>query len=302
MKKLLLVLFVCIGSVGVGEAKLNIVATTPDLGAIAREVGGSRVTVTVLAKATEDPHFVDAKPSHIVTLNRADAIIEGGAELEVGWLPPLLNSARNSKLAMGAPGRIVVKEGMSLLEIPNQLDRSLGDIHPLGNPHFLVDPINAKIAALNIANALIKLDMGSADAYKSNLEKFQTILDVKIGEWQKLLSSFKGAKIVTYHKDMTYFAHRFELEVIDTLEPLPGVPPTASHLAEVIKKMKAVQVKVILVQPFQNRRTAETIASHTGAKVVDFPLQPGAAKTSETYFQWMDYLVNSLASALGGKQ
>ena len=189
-----------------------------------------------------------------------------------------------------------------MLEIPTQLDRSLGDIHPLGNPHFLMDPINAKIAATNIANAFAKIDPAAADAYKATLAKFNAGIDAKLSDWQKALGPYKGRKIVTYHKDFTYFAERFGLEVVETLEPKPGVPPSPSHLAEVIAKMKTANAKVILVQPFQNRKTAETVASHTQAKVLDFPQQPGVLKDTATYQQLMDYLVNTLATALKEKQ
>src|SRR5438067_10619826 len=153
-------------------AQLRVVATTPDLASVAREIGGDRVNVVALAKPTEDPHFVDAKPSFIVTLNRADALIEGGAELELGWLPPLLENSRNSKIAAGAPGRIVASEGIRLLEIPTSFDRSKGDIHSLGNPHFMIDPAAAKVVARNIANHFAQIDPKNAATYNANLARF----------------------------------------------------------------------------------------------------------------------------------
>src|SRR5512141_2737039 len=143
-----------IGSASTAGAQIKVVATTPDLAAIAREIGGNAVSVTALAKPSEDPHFVNAKPSHIVTLNRADVLIEGGAELEVGWLPPLLESARNDRLAPGSPGLIIASQGIRMLEIPATLDRSRGDVHSLGNPHFLIDPLSAKVVAAHIAQQL----------------------------------------------------------------------------------------------------------------------------------------------------
>src|SRR5213078_3242397 len=182
-------------------AQIRVVATTPDLASVAREIGGDRVNVVALAKPTEDPHFVDAKPSFIVTLNRADALIEGGAELELGWLPPLLENARNGKIAAGAPGRIVASEGVRLLEIPTSFDRSKGDIHSLGNPHFMVDPVTVKIVARNIASHFAQIDPKNAATYSSNLTKFNTRLDGKLTEWQKQLVPYRGAKIVTYHRD-----------------------------------------------------------------------------------------------------
>lgn len=278
------------------HAKLNVVATTPDFGALAREIGGDRVDVTTLAKPTEDPHFVDAKPSFIVKLNRADALIEGGAELEIGWLPPLLEGARNTKLDAGKPGRIQCNAGVAMLEVPTVLDRSKGDLHAAGNPHFTTDPLNGRIAAARIAEAFAQLEPKSADYFKANLKKFDDKLQAKLPEWQKLLAPFKGKRIVTYHNSWPYFAKRFELNMDLFLEPKPGLPPTPVHLAEVIAKMKAENIRLIVVEPHLNRKTAEAVAGHTDAKLLDFAPYPGAAKgAGDTYLDWMDALVNSLA-------
>src|SRR6266513_2689208 len=169
---------VAIGAIGSsGSAQIRVVATTPDLASVAKEIGGDRVSVVALAKPTEDPHYVDAKPSHIVTLNRADALVEGGAELELGWLPPLLENSRNSRISAGAPGRIVASDGIRLLEIPTSFDRSKGDVHSLGNPHFLVDPVNAKIVARNIANHFAQIDPKNAATYNGNLARFNARID-----------------------------------------------------------------------------------------------------------------------------
>ena len=282
-------------------AKISVVATTPDLAALAKAIGGDAVDVKALAKPTEDPHFVDAKPSHIVTLNRADVLIEGGAELELGWLPPLLESARNGKLAAGAPGRIVASHGIRMVEVPATFDRSKGDVHSLGNPHFLMDPLNAKIVAAQIADHFSKVAPQSADVFKANRDKFHATLDAKLAEWQKQLAPFRGAKIVTYHRDFVYFAQRFGLEILETLEPKPGIAPSPAHLAKVITSMQSQKGHVILVQPYQNRKTAETVARQTGATVLEMPQQPGAIKNVSNYFEMMDYLVNTLANALGEK-
>ncbi len=286
-------------SVSQASAQLRVVATTPDLASVAREIGGDRVNVVALAKPTEDPHFVDAKPSFIVTLNRADALIEGGAELELGWLPPLLENARNGKIAAGAPGRVVASEGIRLLEIPTSFDRSKGDIHSLGNPHFMVDPVSAKIVARNIASHLGQIDPKDAATYNSNLARFNSRIDSKLADWQKQLAPYRGAKIVTYHRDFIYLAQRFGLSIVDELEPKPGIAPSPSHLAQVILEMKRNNARVILVQPFQNRKTAETVARQTGAAVLDTPQQPGAVSGTTTYFDMVDNLVRQLASGLG---
>jgi zinc/manganese transport system substrate-binding protein len=282
-------------------AKISVVATTPDLAALAKAIGGDAVDVKALAKPTEDPHFVDAKPSHIVTLNRADVLIEGGAELELGWLPPLLASARNGKIAAGAAGRIVASQGIRMVEVPLTFDRSRGDVHALGNPHFLIDPLNAKIVAAQIADHFSQVAPQSADVFKANRDKFNATLDAKLAEWQKQLAPFRGAKIVTYHRDFVYFAQRFGLEILETLEPKPGIAPSPAHVAKVITAMQANKGHVILVQPYQNRKTAETVARQTGAVVLEMPQQPGAVKNVSNYFEMMDYLVNTLANALGEK-
>src|SRR5258705_444755 len=177
--KPLLVMGILTGAL-TGQAKLNVIATTPDLAALAGAVGGKQIDITTLARPTEDPHFVDAKPSFIVKLNRADALIEGGAELEIGWLPSLLTGARNAKLASGAPGYILANEGVQMLEVPKSLDRSEGDIHAAGNPHFLVDPENAKIIARHLAEAFCKLDAANCATYQANLKKFIAELDAKM--------------------------------------------------------------------------------------------------------------------------
>ena len=283
-----------------GFARLHVVATTPDLGALARAIGGEQIDLTVLAKPTEDPHFVDAKPSFLVKLNHADVLIEGGAELEAGWLTPLLEGARNPRLETGKPGRVEAAEGIALLEVPSVLDRSQGDIHASGNPHYLTDPLNGRIVATHLARAFAELDASAAAVYQANLEKFEAQLEAKLAEWQKLLAPYAGRPVVTYHNYWIYFGHRFGLPMDLFLEPKPGIPPTPAHLAEVITRMKAGNLKLIAVQPYQNRKTAETVAGHTGAIVLDFPSFPGGPGT-EGYIDWLDYLVKSTARGFAGQ-
>ena len=284
------------------QAKLNVVATTPDFGSIAREIGGDKVEVTTLAKPTEDPHFVDARPSLIVKLNHADAVVEGGAELEIGWLPRLLDESRNRKLEAGGPGRISSSQGIELVEVPATLDRSKGDIHAAGNPHYMTDPANARIVAQHIAEAFSSLDPKSTATYQANLKQFTDQLDAKLAEWEKLLAPYKSQEVVAYHDSWPYFARRFGLNIDMFLEPKPGIPPTPAHLAEVILKMKEDHVHVIIVEPYQSRHTAESVARQTGATVVDVTQFPGGVKGTEGgYIQMMDYIVTSLAKALGQK-
>jgi ABC-type Zn uptake system ZnuABC Zn-binding protein ZnuA len=298
--------FLAVMAAGVASLPLHgqvrVVTTTPDLAALATEIGGDQVQVTALAKPTEDPHFVDAKPSHIVTLNRADLLIEGGAELELGWLPALLQGARNSKIAAGTPGRISASRGVTMLDVPTTFDRSRGDVHALGNPHFMLDPLNAKLIAAQIAEHLAQIQPASAARFQANLQRFSAALDSKLAQWQATLAPFRGAKIVTYHRDFSYLAQRFGLEVAATLEEKPGIAPSPAHIAQVIQTMKSENARVILVQPYQNRRTAETVARQTGATVLDMPHQPGVAPNTTTYFTLMDHLVGTLAGALGAER
>jgi len=299
MTKLALISLLSALLVPLAHAKLNVVATTPDLAAIAKEIGGDNIDLTTLAKPTEDPHFVDAKPSFIVKLNRADVLVEGGAELEIGWLPALLDQSRNEKLASGAPGHVACAQGIQLLEVPSTLDRSKGDIHAAGNPHYVIDPMNGRQVAQRIADAFCALDAKSGDSYRANLKKFTDALDSKMIEWQRALAPFKGREIVAYHNSWPYFGERFGLKIDLFLEPKPGIPPTPAHLAEVILQMKDRKVNVIIVDPYLNRRTAETVARNTGADVIDVAQFPGGVKGTEGgYLQLIDYLVNSLAKAL----
>jgi zinc/manganese transport system substrate-binding protein len=282
------------------SARLNVVATTPDLASLAAAIGGDHLELTTLAKPTEDPHFVDAKPSFIVKLNRADVLIEGGAELEVGWLGALLDQSRNPKIASGAPGHVACAQGIQLLEVPSALDRSRGDIHAAGNPHYLIDPSNARIAAQHIAEVFCALDPQAASDYRAGLKKLTDALEARIPEWEKKLAPFRGKEVAAYHNSWLYFGRRFGLNIDLFLEPKPGVPPTPTHLADVILKMRTDHVRAILVDAYLNRRTADAVAGKTGASVVEVSQFPGGVKGTEAgYIALLDYLVNSISAALG---
>jgi len=281
--------------------KINVVATTADFAAIAREIGGDKVQVTALAKPTEDPHFIDAKPGFIATLNRADVLIEGGAALEHGWLQPLLQGARNPKISGTAPGHVHGNDGINMRGVPTSLDRSRGDIHPEGNPHFLIDPMNAKIVAANIADAFSKAEPKSYEAYRANLKAFQEKIDARMVEWQKQMAPYKGASVVAYHDSWPYFAERFGLRIEMFLEPKPGIPPTPAHIASLVQKMREQNVRVILVDAYVNRRQADSVASKTGAVTVPVSHFPGGVKGTEGgYIELVDYLVKSISQALAG--
>jgi len=279
-------------------AVLRVVATTPDLGSIAREVGGDRVEVTNLAKGTEDPHFVDAKPSFIRILNQADALIEGGADLEVGWLPPLVLNARNPKIQLGQPGRIVAAEVIRLLEVQTgPIDRSLGDVHPFGNPHFTLDPLNGKLIAGRVKERLCVLSAADCAIFTANAKQFEDKIDSRLALWQKQMAPLRGTKVVTYHKSFSYLAERFGLLVINTIEPKPGVPPSASHVRDLVAQMKAEGVRLILLEPNRERKTPAFLAQETGARVAYVPSMVQGSKEAMDYLSFFDHLVGTMLAA-----
>src|SRR6266436_6692098 len=238
MKKILLILCTILACGLSAYAKLNVVATLPDFSSLAREIGGDKIDIVTLAKPTEDPHFVDARPSFVVSLRNADVLIDGGAELEIGWLPPLLQNARNPKIEIGKPGRVQASQGVRLMNVPANVTRAAGDVHALGNPHFGVDPIIANAIAQHIAQSFSAIDPANAAAYDANYKKFEAAINGKLQQWGAALLPFKGQHIAAYHDSWPYFGHRFGLEIDIFLEPKPGIPPSPSHLAEVIAEMK----------------------------------------------------------------
>jgi zinc/manganese transport system substrate-binding protein len=296
--RILILNLLCTALAVSASAKLNVVATLPDFGSVAREIGGDRVEVTILAKPTEDPHFVDARPSFVVALRNADILIEGGAELEIGWLPPLLQNARNPKLEVGKPGRVVASQGIRLMNVPANVTRAAGDVHALGNPHFMTDPIIAKAVAQHIAQSFSTVDSANTASYDANYKKFEATVNAKLQEWGAAMLPFKGQHVVAYHDSWPYFARRFGVNIDIFLEPKPGIPPSPSHLAEVIGQMKAQKIKAIIVEPFQDKKVAEKVASSTGANVVEFAQFPGGISGTDTYVKLIDTLVARLAAAL----
>src|ERR1700730_1974973 len=298
MKKILLILSVFFACALKSEAKLNVVATLPDFGSFAREIGGDKIDIVVLAKATEDPHFVDARPSFVVSLRNADVLIDGGAELEIGWLPPLLQNARNPKIEVGNPGSVEASGAIRLMNVPATVTRAAGDVHALGNPHFTVDPIIAKAIAQHIAQSFAALDSANAAFYDGNYKKFEATINAKLQEWGAAMLPFKDQHVVAYHDSWPYFGHRFGINIDIFLEPKPGIPPSPSHLTEVIAQMKAQHDKAVIVEPYHDRRIAEKVASATGAKVVEFSQFPGGIPGTETYVKLIDTLISRLAAAL----
>lgn len=284
-----------------GAAKLYVVTTTPDLAAIAREVGGDKVDAESLALGTQDPHFVDAKPSFILKLNRADLYVKRGLELEIGWAPVLENGARNAAILQGGTRYVDASNGIAPLEVPSEtVSRALGDVHPYGNPHFQLDPANAKIIAKNIVEGLSRVDIADQAYFEQRLADFDRRVDERLAAWIQLLAPYRGAKIVTYHKSWDYFAQRFGFDVIGTMEPKPGVPPSPAHLAQLITLMQAQHCKLVIKEPFYPENLTRVVAEKTGAQVLTLPESPGGAPGTDDYFSFMDYNVKQVAAALAG--
>lgn len=281
------------------EAKLTIVTTTPDFASVAKEIGGDRVEVASLAKGVQDPHFVDAKPSFIRLLNQADILIEGGADLEVGWLPPLLESARNGKIQTGNPGRIVASTGISLSGVPTRpIDRSQGDVHPLGNPHFMLDPENGKIIGEEVTSTLCRLDAGSCESYRKNQTIFNQRLDQKISDWMQRMAPYRGTKVITYHESWPYFAERFGLDVVGHVEPKPGIPPSPVHLESLIDLITREKVKVLIMEPYFGDQAPKFLAQKTGIQVLVFYPSVAPEAGINNYFDIFERNITRLTETL----
>jgi len=282
------------------QTRLNVVTSTEDLASITREVGGDRVNVTALARGYQDPHFVESKPSFILAVNRADLYIAVGRELEIGWLPPLLTSGRNAKIQPGAPGYLDASLNVRILEIPTgQITRAMGDVHPLGNPHYWLEPGNGRLIAQAIRNKLGELSPANRTYFGQRYDDFDRRLTAAEKRWDATMAPYKGTKVVTYHRSWPNFMERFGLEVIGYVEPKPGIPPSPSHTLELIGEMKRQGVKLIVVEPYFSLRTPQAIANQIpGGNVLVLAPSVGGVKDVGDYIQLFDYNINLLAGAL----
>jgi zinc/manganese transport system substrate-binding protein len=278
---------------------LNVVTTTEDLAAIAREVGGDRIKAESLSRGYQDPHFVEAKPSFVLKLNKADLLIAVGRELEIGWLPPLITQSRNSRIQPGGDRYLDASLTARILEIPTgQITRAMGDVHPSGNPHYWLDPENGKRIAKAIEGKLAAITPGDAAYFAQHEEDFEKRVSDGEKRWLAMMAPFKGTKVVTYHRSWPNFAERFGLDVIGYVEPKPGIPPSPSHTLELIKEMKRQNVKIILVEPYFDTKTPNSIARETGAKVLVMPPSVGGEKEITDYIKLFDYDIKLLVDAI----
>ena len=300
MKKIiaLLALLGVVPQTAAAQGKLNVVATTEDLGAVAREVAGDRAEVESIARGYQDPHFVEAKPSFILRIQRADLLVVVGRELEIGWLPPLVQQSRNAKVQPGAAGYLDASLQARILDIPQgQVTRAMGDVHPQGNPHYWLDPENGKVVARAIAGKLSELRPADKAYFEQRLTDFSRRVDEAEKGWLATLAPFKGLKVVTYHRSYTNFADRFGLEVIGYVEPRPGIPPTPQHTLDLVNEMNKQNVKLILVEPYFDLKTPNAIARQTGGQVVVVPPSVGGTKEVPDYFKLFDNAVKLVADA-----
>src|SRR5688572_30380252 len=288
------------GSAAFAQSKLNVVTSTEDLASITREVGGDKISVTALARGFQDPHFVEPKPSFILAVNRAALYIAVGRELEIGWLPPLLTSSRNAKIQPGAPGYLDASLNVRILEIPTgQITRAMGDVHPLGNPHYWLDPGNGRLIAQAIRNKLTELAPADKAYFAQRYDDFDKRLAAAEARWDGIMAPFKGTKVVTYHRSWPNFMARFGLEVVGYVEPKPGIPPSPSHTLDLVEEMKRSNIKMIVVEPYFSLKTPQAIAAQVpGAKVLVLAPSVGGVKEVTDYIQLFDYNVNLLAGAL----
>lgn len=281
-------------------SKLNIVTTTEDLAALTREVAGDRVTLESIARGYQDPHFVEAKPSFILKLQRADLLIVVGLQLEIGWLPPLITQSRNPRIQVGAAGYLDASQYAEILEIPTGVvTRAMGDVHPLGNPHYWLDPQNGRRVGQAIQAKLAALQPHDAGHFQQRFEDFSRRLGEAEKTWDEKMAPYRGRKVVTYHRSWPNFAKRFGLNVVDYVEPKPGIPPSPSHILDLINQMRRENVKLILVEPYFDLKTPNAVARGTGGEVLVLLPSVGGEKEVTDYFQLFDYDIGLLIGAFG---
>ncbi|HEX9105421.1 MAG TPA: metal ABC transporter substrate-binding protein [Polyangia bacterium] len=290
-------LFAVVGAGPRAEAKVHVVTTIETFADLARRVGGDRVDVKSLSHGYMDPHFVEPKPSLVIDLNRADLLVHVGLELEIGWLPPLVLGSRNERIGLGQPGNLDASTHIPVLDVPTtRVDRSMGDIHPQGNPHYWIPPDNALIIAREIAERLQQIDGGGAAIYQANLKRFEDEVGKRRAEWEKRAAPMRGTKIVTYHKSWSYVSKWLGLVEVGYVEPKPGIPAPPSHIAALIAFMRREGVKMILMESFYPRNTVDLVAQKAGARSLVMPSDVGATADIKDYFGLVDAVVGKLVA------
>ena len=284
---------------GRAHAALNVVASTEDLASLVREVGGDRVKVEAIARGYQDPHFVEAKPSHILKLHSADLLVVVGRELEIGWLPPLILQSRNPRIQIGAEGYLDASLTAKILEIPSgQITRAMGDVHPSGNPHYWLDPGNGRRIAKAILDRLSLESPGDAAYFSQRYADFDRRLAEAEKRWDAMMAPYKGIKVVTYHRSWPNLADRFALDVIGYVEPRPGIPPSPAHTLDLIQAMKRQNVRLILVEPYFDLKTPQAIGRDAGAEVLVMAPSVGGVREAADYISLFEHNLNVLVAAI----
>ena len=298
LRRSFVLFLVMLGAPAIANAQMKVVTTTEDLGSLAREIGGDKVSVTALAKGYQDPHFVDPKPSFILAVSRADLLIVVGRDLEIGWLQPLLTSSRNSKIQPGSKGYLDASLNVRILEIPTgQITRAMGDVHPLGNPHYWLEPGNGRKMAQSIRDKLSELSPNDKAYFAQRYTDFDQRLAAAEKRWDAAMAPYKGATIATYHRSWPNFMERFGLEVMGYVEPKPGIPPSPSHTIDLISEMKQQNAKLIVVEPYFDLKTPQAIANQIGGKVLVLAPSVGGEKEATDYIKLFDYDIAQLTAA-----
>ncbi len=282
-------------------AKIRVVTTLTDMADFARQIGGDHVEVFSLATGVEDTHGVPMKPSFVPAMNRADLLIHAGFGLEHAFLPALVEASKNPRIQYGRPGYVDCSRGVAPVGVPKSTDHSEGDVHPYGNPHYMLDPVLAKVAIGHIYDALV----ASAPQYQAdftrNRDAYVAKLDAKLAEWGQLAKPLKGLKFISYHEEWEYFAERFGMKVYATIELKPGIDPTAKHIEQLIAGMKADHVPIVVREPQFPEKVPKLIAEQTEAKLVKLPIMPGGVPNTPTYIQMIDYNLRTLVEAAKAK-
>ena len=284
--------------------RLTVITTTQDLASIAAQIGGDRVKVEALAKGYQDPHFVDAKPSYLVKLRSADLFVQVGRDLEVGWVPGLLQNARNPRILPGGAGFVDASNGVSVLEQGQRVGREQGDVHPLGNPHYWLDPENGEIMARTIRDALSRVSPANRGYFEARYQAFERRLEESVERWKTEAKAIglTGSKLVTYHRSWSYFAKAFGCEVIGNVEPRPGVPPPPKHIQTLTGQMKAEKVPLLILEPYFDPKLPSRVAQQSGAALVVLPPSVGAVQEATDYFRLFDVQLAMIRKALGARK
>ena len=297
MKNIILTAFFLLSPM-LAAADLRVFACEPEWAALAEEIGGKAIKASSGTNALQDPHYIQARPSLISKVRKADIVICSGAQLEIGWLPMLLRKGGNPGVMPGNPGYFVASDFVKRLNVPASVDRSLGDVHPLGNPHIQTNPHNILLVAEALAIRMAELDPDDANVYESGFENFNQRWREAISEWERRASSLRGKRVITHHKSWVYLENWLGLEEVANLEPVSGIPPTAGHLSSLLKRFDGGGADIIIHAPFQSEKASKWLSERTGIPEIMLPLTVGGSDEAKDLFSWIDDILDRLLGAM----